>query len=292
MVFGHTTNVHDITISNNYARTSTNTAEQSDLIKFGDAYNITINGNKLIQRAPGAVTERHNDVIQTYHSGSPPSGDPYNWVIKHNWIELDVASGSGDTSWLMLEDMKNNPACKIYGNVFVGRSGTVSNNGICIGSNNLGAGFYFYNNTVVLKGSMPENTITFLSPGTLYAKNNIGYAANPQGTGLSWTMTEGGMWDRNYFYSFTGCSLNCSGPNGSCSANPQFTDITNDDFSLQASSPCMGAGEDLGSEYSQGIARGATWPNPTLVVLGKNWAIGAYQGRVPQAPKNLRIVIN
>ena len=298
LFFGDSILNHDIQILNNSCLSSPNTSVQTDIIKMGDAYNVTISGNKLVQRAPGATTERHNDVIQCYQKGGSNAGQPYGWVVRYNWIELDVPSGSGDTSWMMIENMQNSggtAAIKIYSNVFVGRSGTVSNNGICPNTNASSAAFYFYNNTIVLTGSTPDNTIRFLSPGTVYAKNNVGYAVTSPGTGISWTMAEGGVWDRNYFYRLTGANSNSVGPNGSTSTDPQISNVAGDDFTLKLSSACRAAGENLGSEYSQGLALGATWPNPALVARGASWDVGAYQSsttasQAPQPPINIRIL--
>lgn len=279
---------HDLTIRNNYVRTSLNTTDQTDIIRIGDAYNVTIEGNKLIQQTQGATSVRHNDCIQTYMKGGSNAGNPYGWIIRYNWIELNVQGGSGDTSWLMLENMANHgttAACKIYSNVFVGdATDTGSNNGTAPNSNDASAVFYFYNNTVIRKAG-PDNTIRFLAPGTLYARNNIGYATSSgQGTYLNWTMTPGtGGWDNNWFTNFSAAS-NYIGPHGGTN-DPQLTDVTNNDFSLKSTSPLIAAGDaTIGSEYNQGIAVGATWPNPTLGNRA-SWDIGAYVfGGAPSSP--------
>ena len=41
--------------------------------------------------------------------------------------------------------------------------------------------------------------------------------------------------------------------------DPLFTDAAGDDFTLQAASPCIGAGADLGASYSGAIMPGSTW---------------------------------
>ena len=288
--YSDTTNTHDLLIKNNFIRGSNNTTDQTDIISFGDAYNVTIEGNKLIQQAPGATSGRHNDTIQTFESGATPHAPPYGWVIRYNWIEVNVPSGSGDTSMLMMELMGDHlgvPALKIYGNVFVGDpTDSASNNGICNDQNSSPYTVYFYNNTVIRK-SGPDNTIRFLSPGTLYARNNIGYATNTgAGTYLAWTMTAGAQWNRNFFFHFDQCSAATSGPNGSCSTDPRFVDYTNNNFSLQSGSTLVGAGDSsIGTEFNQGIAPGATWPNPTLVARPSGaWDIGAYQSGGVVAP--------
>jgi hypothetical protein len=289
--YSDSTNTHDILIKNNYIQGAVNTTEQIDIISFGDAYNVTIEGNKIIQRAPGATSGRHNDGIQTFQSGTSLNGAPYGWVIRYNWIELDVPSGSGDNSWLMLENLADGPggipAMKIYSNVFVGDvTSNAGNNGVV----NDGSGFttYFYNNTVI-RHNAPDNTLRFLNfsgPGMLYAKNNVGQS-NP-GTCcsfLSWTVTIGAA-ASNYFFNFSGCSSNTSGAGGSCSTDPKFIDYTNGNFALQASSPLIGRGDSsIGSEYSQGIGPGSTWPQPALVArTAGSWDVGAFQTATVSVP--------
>lgn len=291
-VGGDSVNDHDILIKNNYASSSINTATQSDIIRYGDAYNVTIEGNKLIQRTPGDnASGRHNDAIQTYKSGASQSGYPYGWIIRYNWIEVNATSGTGDTSWLMLELMSDGgatPALKVYSNVFVGDpTDSNTNNGVCIDQQTTPFTVYFYNNTVIRQNG-PDNTIRLLGPGTAYVRNNAGYDSSKNwGTDLSWSMTPGAQWDRNFFYQFSQCSSTYTGPHGSCSTDPKFSNYSNGDFSLQSSSPLANAGDStIGSEYSQGIAPGSSWPNPTLVTRTTgNWGIGAFQSGV--APPSL-----
>ncbi|RYD84930.1 MAG: hypothetical protein EOP84_04085, partial [Verrucomicrobiaceae bacterium] len=282
-VFGDSKSNGDITIRNNYVRTSTNTSVQTDIVKIGDASNVMIEGNKLIERAPGATSERHNDIIQCYMKGGSNAGNPSNWTIRYNWLELDiVGSSSGDTSWLQLEHMAGSPTCKIYSNVFLGNeaNGWSGNNGFGSSNQSRTSTFYVYNNTVIRKKG-PDRTIGFITGGTLYSRNNVGMSdADESGTFIDWAaMTEGGGsngWDYNYWYQFDGANSNHAGPNGSTSANPLFTNYAGNNFSLQASSPLVGKGDkSIGAEYSKGIASNATWPNPTLVNR-TSWDIGAY----------------
>jgi hypothetical protein len=251
--------------------TSTNETNQTDIVHFGSATDVVIEKCKLVQRAPGNTSVRHNDVIQTYRSGSSAGFASANWTLRYNWIELQNTSGSGDASWLMIEAMNGTPALKIYGNVFVG-SGTAGNNGLCI-SRNGGGTYYLYNNTVI-RHKNPDNTIRYLDSGTAYWKNNVGMAdAGVSGTYTNITMTQGGV-DYNFWYRF---GSNYAGSHGSTKTDPLFTNYAGNDFSLTANSPLRGAGVDLGSEYAQGIAPGATWPNPTLAQRTQ-WDVGAYVG--------------
>jgi len=277
---------HDITISGNYIASDRNTSGQTDVIAMGDAYNITIEKNKLINRAPGnSSNSRHNDVIQTFRSGSSASGNPRNWTIRYNWIEVAQQDGSGgNMSWMELENFTGQPALKVYGNVFVGGNSSWSGgNGISLHSGtNSSDQYYFYNNTVVEHAS-PLNPIRLGEgdgPGSLFMRNNIGFADSDfSGDAPQITFTPVATWDHNYFYNFANCTSTFAGPNGSCSTNPLFSNSSANDFSLQANSPLLAEGDSaIGSEFNQGIAPGATWPNPTLNTRSSsNWNIGAYQ---------------
>ncbi len=277
LVMGDSVKNYNVRIANNYAMTSLNRTAQTDVIFLGDAYNVVIEGNKFVHRTEGAASVRHNDIIQCYKKGGSGGGNPGGWVIRYNWLELDVRSGSGDTSWLMLQHMNNKngqDALKIYGNVFYGPpTDTNSNNGINVAYNVEGSVYRFYNNTVIRKNG-PDNTIRFRSPGILYAQNNVGAAASgTRGTYVVWTMTKG-KWGNNWFNNF-GSVSSYTGTNGGTS-DPQFVDFAGNNFSLKSTSPLIGKGDSsIGAEYSRGVARNATWPNPTLVTRSP-WDIGAF----------------
>jgi len=273
-VYADSTLNHDILITGCYAGGSADVTGQDDLIHIGDMANLTIEKCKLVGRAPADPTTRHNDIIQNYTKGGAYPGNPTNWVIRYNWIELQERSGSGDCSWLMFQSMNGSPALKVYGNVFIG-TGTVGNNGICI-SRNAGGSYYFYNNTVIRHGN-PDNDIRFLAPGTLYFRNNVGVQDSNSSAYnfITCTMGAGAAWDYNFFYR-TGAGSNYSGPHGSLSADPLFVSYAGNNFSLATNSPLRGKGDtSIGAEYNQGIAPGATWPNPKLTARSP-WSVGAF----------------
>jgi hypothetical protein len=274
---GSTTNNHDVLLLNNWFRTNVNTVTQTDVISTGDAYNVTIQGNFLCNQAPGnanlpAGNARHNDIIQNYQSGATPNAEPYNWVICFNWIE-DDAGGDGNNSWTMLENNKGDPAVAIYSNVFVCTT-SQPNNGVTFDSNDSSGKFYFYGNTCIANPG-PNNIVRYLAPGTLYARNNVivsqpGYT----GTACNWTMNTGATWDYNRIYSSGGMDASDPGPHGS-TANPMVSNTTG---MLASNSPCLGTGDSsIGAPYNVGIATGATWPNPALVLRSASWDVGAFQ---------------
>lgn len=274
---------HDLTLSNNYVETNINTVGQSDIIFLGDAYNVTIEGNKFIHNTPGAnIDGRHNDIIQSYRNGGSDAAYPTGWVIRYNWFESKNASlnSDGNSSISQMESMDGASALKVYGNVFVGIAGSTATNGFDV-YGGVAPTVYFYNNTFISSSGAPGNATTFTT-GTLYNRNNIYMddTTTYSGTATTWTMTEAGGgngWDYNYFYRWN-TQTNPAGGNGSSVTDPLLTNLGTKDYSLQSGSPCKGTGDStIGAEYNQGIAYGATWPNPTLVTRTVAWDIGAYQ---------------
>jgi hypothetical protein len=307
--YSDSTKTHDILISGNFIRSSTNTATQTDVISFGDAYNVTIEKNKLVNQAPGnSANSRHNDVIQTFRSGSSPNGNPTNWVIRYNWIQVAQPDGSGgNMSWHELENFAGQPALKIYGNVYVGD--TVSwagGNGVSLHSGtNSSDTYYFYNNTMYVH-SAPLNPLRLGEgdgPGTVFFANNVLASDSGQCDGdcPQITFSAGAPFNDNFFFNWDQCSSSYVGKNGSCNTNPLFSSASGNDFSLQSTSSLINHGDStIGAEYNQGIAPGATWPNPKLATrTSGTWDVGAYQSgggsaggsQPPTPPANLSAVV-
>ena len=267
---------------------------QTDVLSIADAINVTIQGNKLINRSPGQNNngQQHNDVIQFYQSGRGGSIPPSGWVIRYNWIELNMTSAfrTGDNSWGQWESQDNSAgfAMKIYGNVFVGDGSTFSgNNGMGADSHGGTNTNFMYNNTLI-RANGPDRTIGWISGGTLNMRNNVGMGTVGQGsTDVDVdAMTPGaGGYDYNFWYQFDGTvTAGTTGAHGSTTTDPLFTNFAGNDFSLALGSPLRNAGDStIGVEYNQGIAPGATWPNPSLVTrTARAWDVGAFQpGPVP-----------
>jgi hypothetical protein len=292
--------VHDFAIRNNFGRTSTDTTTDDDVIQLSDAVNVLIEGNKLIDQAPGS-TCCHNDVIQTFQSGSTNHQHPSNWIIRYNWIEsAQVAGGGGNESFMELQNFAGQPALQVYGNVFVGTGVTQSGgNGISLHSGtNASDTYYFYNNTV-WRHQMPLNPIRLGEgdgPGTLFFRNNVA-GNDTTGQGIQATFSAGATWDYNYFYQYSNCTSTFTGSNGSCSLTPTaFVSTTANNFSAAISSVFINAGDSsIGAAYNQGIAPGATWPNPALNTrFGGAWDAGAFQQGTTASvnpPANLTVTV-
>jgi len=74
----------------------------------------------------------------------------------------------------------------------------------------------------------------------------------------------------------------------SVEGDPMFTNLGADDFTLQSSSPAIGAGLNLGSAYELALAPSSVWPSG-IVTLNQNtggasWNVGAYGNTATAAP--------
>ena len=311
LYYGDTIYQNGLKIINNFARSSLNTYAQLDMVKPGDANNVTIEGNVLINQAPNngiypANNPDHNDVIQTFEKNGNAQGTPYGWVIAYNWIENnDQPTSDGNGTWMIFENMTNNgstPALLCYSNVFISPSNTNDQSNGIVMDGNTGATFYFYNNTLISLGGQPNGNFWNLSSNystcTIIAENNVAEAANGYGqpliaggSGTYWNIIG---WNHNFFANlgtslsaYTGAAGYNAG-NG-VSSDPWFVNFTGTPgaqlpsaynyATVSGSHTLQNAGDStIGATFNQGIAVGATWPNPALATRSTgNWDVGAYQ---------------
>jgi hypothetical protein len=270
-----------ITVRNSFFRTGAqdygNT--QHDIIATEGSLNVLIEGNYLEMRAGGAGGQAHDDVLQTWESGSTASaGPPGNWTIRYNRIVMN-SNATNDRSWTMFENLTGTNY--IYGNVFLGLQGADQANGLSAGGS--GAIFYIENNTFIAKGSASNNVLNLGAPGTAFVQNNIFHLQGQ--TGLTGTMTV--IRANNHWF---GSSIpSCAGASGDvCGTNPNFVDYANNNFALQSGSIDRAAGTNLGAgpagqTLGIGIAPSATWPNPATLPRSA-WDRGAYQFNGGAAP--------
>jgi len=279
----------NITIANNFIRQTTADLgnSQHDLIVTEGSANVVVEGNYLEMRAGGSGSWAHNDAIQTYEKGGTSAGAPRDWTIRYNKIVMNSAA-TNDRSWMMLEGLKGTN--NIYGNVLLGLKGASAANGIATCCNDSSVVFNIYNNTIVAKNGASNNVFNLNAPGTANLVNNIISVG-------SQTMLTGSMSvkrDHNLWY---GSSTPSCTSTELCRVDPKFVDYANDDFALQATSPAIGAGRNLGSGFSTGLADGASVPNPALATRAASgtWDLGAFaidaagSYELP-APSGLRVI--
>jgi hypothetical protein len=283
---------HHITLSNNYIRSSSSNFGdvQNDIFKCASCTDAIIEGNYLEHRIAGAspYTEAHNDVIQSFQKGGASLGPPARLTIRYNMIVVNSPDANA-RSWTMLENLTG--ANHIYGNVFLGLRGAEEAVGMDINTSGSGAVFHIYNNTFVAKNSASNNTLYLAGPGTANVRNNVFHIGKQQ-TALYGNM----IVNRDHNLWFGSSIPSCSGHAGEiCGQDPQFTNYSNNDFSLLSNSPAINAGTNLGSLYDKYVLPNSSWPSPALGqrATSGNWAISAYEAMGSStalpAPKNLRV---
>jgi hypothetical protein len=149
-----------------------------------------------------------------------------------------------------------------------------------------------YNN-VIYGGSSPGGSV--FNPGgsgQVIFRNNILYST---GTRLLWWGNSNGasVSDNNLFYfsgtpvfhysstdynSLAAYSAATGQDTHSIFADPKFTDPATSNFTLQASSPAINAGANLGDTYKLGLDPRSSFPWATLdqTAYGSGWEIGAF----------------
>lgn len=149
-------------------------------------------------------------------------------------------------------------------------------------------GALLYNNTIYGTASNWVLSVSGTTTGVEF-KNNIAYmgkylnvVADSQtgfesdyndfygassGTPFTWGVTA---------YSLADWKANSGQDANSLNSDPLFVTVGTD-YSLQAASPCIGAGTDLGEDYDSGINPNSTWPdNVSTLARTAPWEIGAY----------------
>ena len=238
---------HDIAIRDNTFVGSTR-GEEQDIIKFGDAYNVLIEGNHLVIRKANSADnprdDSHVDGIQSYKKGGSDAGYPYNWTISRNTIELD-SDNPHHRSWTMLEGMTGR--LNIVSNVFIGTRGGLSANGLNVNGGRSGLRAHIYNNTFVAKEG-PNHIIAVRGDGRFDFKNNIVYSMKPGGTVVKSPLPESLERSNNLYFGgglFAGLNAQdwAAAETGSLlNVDPLFADLDADDYRLQRGSPAIDAG--------------------------------------------------
>jgi len=94
-----------------------------------------------------------------------------------------------------------------------------------------------------------SNDVTYGS-GNVYNKNCFGAQSS---NFIKWDST-----DCSTYVAFIAAS---SQTDNNIESDPSFTAVGTDDYSLAAGSPCIGAGENLGSPYNAALLPSSTWPD-------------------------------
>ncbi|MBN2529845.1 MAG: right-handed parallel beta-helix repeat-containing protein [Deltaproteobacteria bacterium] len=288
-IYGDSLLNHNITIRNNTILGCTGAVDMAqDIVRFGDACNVLIEGNHFAVRKdvyPNNMDDDHSDVLQTYRKGGGNASYVENWVIRYNLFELDTPNPN-HRSWMMVGDP--NGIFVIYSNVFLGTSGGSQANGIRMGAMASDGAVEICNNTFVVKGG-PNNLIYLDANDTyrLLMKNNIFHASIP--ISIISRIPARTTRSNNIYYgaqnfSFVGGDADAwlSGIEGSINGqDPMFMDFDSNDFRIQATSPAKDNGISLGKAYDTGLNNSSpvSFPNPSRILRSADnrWNTGAYE---------------
>ena len=210
------------------------------------------------------LTEDDAPGISTYHVGAGT-------IIRYNVVH-SCGSASARGSGINIDALS--AATAVYYNVVY-----LNNYG---GINLTASGHFVYGNTCYHNNEGTANAgeiSLFTQEGTASSnttiKNNILVAsANKQALVCGTGNTTGHVIDYNCWYggaatpftwgasdySFANYKTASSQDANSLNSDPAFTNAAGGDFTLQAGSPCIDAGVDLGTDYQMALAPGSTWP--------------------------------
>jgi hypothetical protein len=271
---------HDVTVQDNYMKVSTGSGGDgfdTDVIDTEGAYNIMVQGNYIGMNI-GAGDQNcggcHDDLSQVWASGGSSANAPYNWTFRYNYFAQESSPTKANNLSMLMMEAIGNGYWDIYSNVFQCSSGGSSGNGITFDGNTTGMNAHIYNNTVVENAGGCNNLFNLTGSGNFYLENNIIYstdAGNAMTGGVSFASRS-----KNFWY---GSNIpSCNGTNDVCGSNPMFKNFSANDFSLQAGSPAIGTGLNLGTSYSQYPVPETSWPNPTLATRppSGSWDSGTF----------------
>jgi len=282
----------------------------------GCADNITIHDNMLYNNTL-AGSENYGIGMTSINNSQIYNNRIYNNA--NDGIQLygdSISSGSGNEFYNNLIygqtihgfesgfDLNCNCCCSnnklhhnvIYGNTYNIRSGSVA------GGN---SGNKFYNNT--LYGATESNVIFTSDNQGIDLENNILSASTNEDFKSLATITTGLTLGHNLYYNSSNNLVNNNGAtytaatitsweSSAVTGDPKFNNAAGGNFTLEAGSPAIDAGANLGSPYQMGLNPQLTFPWNALNQnnQGSGWEIGAFvfvQHIPPAPPASLSVTV-
>jgi len=232
----------------------------------------------------------------------------HNGDIYHNYIQ-----NGGDYGVMLIESSGKTDVQRLYANVIVSDDKTMN----CVGPYAEGTGnqtIYVYNNSCYQKDNVGTRAMQPIgnwdggsgSINTCYIKNNVLHVTYTQSSDVVYYFTNAPVTKEINTNCIYGYSTNVAQYAGSArtltqwralgfdtegngiAADPKYNDKANFDLTLDAESPCIDAGENLGNDYKYALDPSTTWTRETPGIdessviavsqddYGSGWEIGAY----------------
>jgi hypothetical protein len=265
-----------------------------DILDTEGSYNVVVQGNYLamsIGAPDDGCSGCHDDIIQTWAASASTANYPYNWTIRYNEFVQDSPGKNHNLSLTILQNIGTG-YFDIYSNVLHCVAGGSQANGMNAYAQASGAVINIYNNTFVEDAGGCNNILGLDSVGTYNVTNNIVYASDNVSM-----LTGDGNVNRSKNLWYGSAAPSCSGTSDICGQNPQFTNLSGGDYSVQSGSPAVGLGTNLGTKYDDFPLPGSSWPNPAVGTRPSSgsWYAGAYDagssGSRPSPPTGLSAIV-
>ena len=192
----------------------------------------------------------------------------------HNDLYHNVIYRTAETTQYPVGFHAGSTSCKFIGNTIdVGAhatrcmaASTESTAGMVV-KNNI---FYGGTSYTLLFDSVSHNYTGFECDYNLHERDNSS-SSTVRFDGATYTIINGGS---GTWYTSKGYGQN------SLEEDPVFTNEGTHDYTLQSTSPCIGAGVDLGTAYADALDPSSAWPDSVTTANqddhGAKWEIGAY----------------
>ncbi|MCZ6703810.1 MAG: right-handed parallel beta-helix repeat-containing protein, partial [Ignavibacteria bacterium] len=237
------------TVRNNYIYTSNSGGQTDGIWSQASSYNvyegntIIINNNSSSPHCDCIQVNQDTSIVMRFNyceQNNSKSSNAQGLFGSESWGDFEIYSNvvnltqSNSNAISFRNEARGNMTIKIYGNTIYGETGA--------------------DHSIWVTGSISSALI----------KNNVIHYVGATGGGIISTVGYGGT-SHNL-------QSNCGSLKGTnaLSGNPLYTDPANGDFTLQAGSPAIDAGTDLGSPYDVD-------KNGTQRPLGNGWDMGAYE---------------
>ena len=250
------------------------TGGNASAVLLSSAYYVQVYYNKFVGNYARAIWT--DETTLNANDGS------FYCKIHHNFVDLGANGSYGMNIETTYKD-------EIYYNVIDMRDGTDAwGLWLGIGAVSGDASTKVYNNTILTAGGGITAQFGWTGYGryleNLTVKNNIFYFSGDGGACMSVQKLDGGLAENGHVFDYncyfdagtaayhigwfgsfytTAAALHAAHDTEEThgvTADPLFTNVGGGNFTLQAGSPCIDAGVNLGTDYQMALAPGSTWP--------------------------------